>query len=69
MRLKYEFGEQPSYTRGLIKGIIEGQKTVVYELIRDGLLSVEDGARKLEISTEQLKAEMEAGGYKLPDAD
>ena len=69
MHLKYERGEQPSYTRGLIKGIIEGQKTVVFELIRDGLLSVEDGARKLGLTTEQLKAEMEAGGYTQKKAD
>ena len=43
---------------GRAEGREEGKKDLIYELVRDGLLSEEDGAKRLGITTLQLAEEM-----------
>ena len=42
------------------KGHEEGQKDMIYELVRDGVLSAEDGAKRLGMTTLQLSENMES---------
>ena len=41
-----------------MEGRAEGKKDIIYELVRDGVLSAEDGAKRLGMTTLQLSENM-----------
>ena len=43
---------------GRAEGRAEGKKDMIYELVRDGVLSAEDGAKRLRMTTLQLSENM-----------
>ena len=43
---------------GRVEGRAEGKKDIIYELVRDGVLSAEDGAKRLGMTTLQLSENM-----------
>ena len=43
---------------GRAEGRAEGKKDIIYELVRDGVLSAEDGAKRLGMMTLQLPENM-----------
>ena len=43
---------------GRAEGRVEGKKDIIYELVRDGVLSAEDGAKRLGMTTLQLSENM-----------
>ena len=43
---------------GRAEGRAEGKKDIIYELVRDGVLSAEDGAKRLGMKTLQLSENM-----------
>ena len=45
---------------GRAEGRVEGKKDLIYELVRDGVLTAEDGAKRLGLTTLQLSENMAA---------
>ena len=48
---------------GRAEGLAEGAEITLYELVQDGDLSAEKAAKRLNITTEQLKTDMRNKGY------
>lgn len=65
----YEDGQEDGYKRGIEQGIEQGVKRgklmLIIPLIRDGIISKEDAAKRVGISLEQLENEM-TNNYEVP---
>lgn len=51
-------GREEGRAEGRAEGRVEGKKDIIYELVRDGVLSAEDGAKRLGMTTLQLSENM-----------
>lgn len=60
-----EYNEEETMERFKIDGIKEGSRKMIYELVADGDITVKKGAKKLGITVEELKNNMELTGYKF----
>lgn len=60
-------GLEQGIEQGKALGLEQGKALSIYELVSSGDITPECGARKLSISIEQLKADMEQKGYAMPD--
>ncbi|MCM1181228.1 MAG: hypothetical protein NC347_13290, partial [Clostridium sp.] len=68
-RLDYmtlQMNYQEKYEQGIEEGRKEGSHTMVYSLVQKDRLTLTEGAEELNISIEQLKANMINLGYELP---
>ena len=63
-----EKGIKEGIKQGLQKGREEGNQ-MIYSLVEDESISMEQGAQKLAISVEKLRANMINAGYKCPDME
>ena len=48
---------------GKAQGIEQGRLETIYDLVQSGFLTLEQGAEKLDISVEKLRADMEAANF------
>ena len=49
--------------RGIEIGKAQGKLETIYDLVQSGFLTLEQGAEKLDISVEKLRADMEAENF------
>ena len=63
----WEEGMAEGIEKGIEKGKVVGGNQKIYELVQEGIITVEQGADNLNISCEQLEANMINMGYSLPE--
>ena len=55
--------EERGKEQGIEIGKEQGRLETIYDLVQSGFLTLEQGAEKLDISVEKLKADMEAANF------
>ena len=58
-----EIGKAQGIEIGKAQGIEQGRLETIYELVQSGFLTLEQGAKKLDIPVEKLRADMEAKNF------
>ena len=58
-----EIGKAQGIEIGIEKGIEQGKLETIYDLVQSGFLTLEQGAEKLDISVEKLRADMEVANF------
>ena len=64
-----EKGIKEGLQKGMKEGLSLGGNQMIYSLVEDESISMENGAQKLGISVEKLRANMLNAGYKCPDME
>lgn len=62
---QYEDGYEDGCAKGLSQGISQGKLDILFSLVDDGTLTVEEAAGKVNMSKEAFADEMEKNGYKV----
>lgn len=62
---QYEDGRAKGLSQGILQGIQKGKQDILFSLVDDGTLTMDEAAEKVNMTKEAFALEPEKAGYKV----